>query len=163
MPSPGDYRVQAGRVDAGTFTGWRIFHTSCFGCHGVGAVGTDLAPNLVERVKTLTPRDFVTKVLTSYRITSRPDDSRGDDAAASRDALIEQTLQRSRAPAVAVLMPAWELDAQVPPHVLDLWAYLLARADGQLGPGKPELEAPAARARARQAPAAASAVAPGKR
>jgi len=27
----------------------------------------------------------------------------------------------------------------VPPHVLDLYAYLSARADGGLGPGKPGL------------------------
>ena len=62
-PPPGDYRVVGGKVDRGTFTGWRVFHTACYGCHGVDAVGTDLAPNLVERVKTMTPRAFATKAM----------------------------------------------------------------------------------------------------
>jgi len=34
-------------------------------------------------------------------------------------------------------MPAWDADPQVNLHVLDLYAYLSARADGKLGPGKP--------------------------
>jgi hypothetical protein len=41
-------------------------------------------------------------------------------------------------------MPAWDSDAEVPPHVLDLYAYLNARAFGGLGPGKPPLLPPAA-------------------
>jgi mono/diheme cytochrome c family protein len=65
-PAPGDYRIEAGRVDRGTYLGWRLFHTTCYGCHGTDATGTDLAPNLVERVKSLSPRAFATKVLTSY-------------------------------------------------------------------------------------------------
>ena len=36
-------------------------------------------------------------------------------------------------------MPAWEADPKVNPHVLDLYAYLSARADGKLGPGEPKL------------------------
>jgi hypothetical protein len=35
-------------------------------------------------------------------------------------------------------MPAWGGDAAVPPHVLDLYAYLSARAAGDLGPGEPK-------------------------
>lgn len=45
-PLPGDYRVVAGRVDRGTYAGWRAFHSACHSCHDVGGVGTDLAPNL---------------------------------------------------------------------------------------------------------------------
>ena len=67
-PPPGEYRIVAGRVDRGTYLGWRVFHSVCFGCHGSGGTGTDLAPNLVERVRTMTPRDFANKVLTSYRL-----------------------------------------------------------------------------------------------
>ena len=42
-PVPGDYRLVNGKVDSGTYTGWRIFHTACFGCHGVGGVGLTAA------------------------------------------------------------------------------------------------------------------------
>ena len=136
-PVPGDYRVVGGRVDAGTYAGWRLFHTTCYVCHGVDAVGTDVAPNLVERVKTLTPRAFATKVLTSYRIVMPADDENARDRTAALEAMIESVMRRERGARSQVIMPAWEADPQVSPHVLDLYAYLSARADGKLGPGKP--------------------------
>ena len=139
-PMPGDYRIIGGKVDLGTYAGWQLFHTTCYGCHGVGAVGTDIAPNLVERVKTLTPRQFATRVLTQYRIV-RPDNDKGpDNPVARREAIIDEVMRRDRdAPGslARIVMPAWEGDPQVNPHVLDLFAYLSARADGKLGPGRP--------------------------
>lgn len=139
-PMPGDYRVTDGKVDAGTYTGWRLYHTTCYGCHGAGGAGTDLAPNLLERVKTLTPRGFATKVLTSYRIVLRDaDDTGASDAARVRESMLEDIMRRKRNARGQVLMPAWGADPSVSPHVLDLYAYLSARADGALGPGEPLL------------------------
>jgi hypothetical protein len=132
-PLPGDYRVTDGRVDRGTYLGWRLFHTTCYGCHGVGGVGTDLAPNLVERVKTMTPRAFAAKVLTSYRLVSPGEE--GSELEATLEALMRRERGGERG---QLLMPAWESHATVPPHVLDLYAYLSARADGVLGPGRPK-------------------------
>lgn len=137
QPVPGDYLIIDGKVDRGTYTGWRIFHTACFGCHGVGGVGTEVAPNLVERVQQMTPRAFATKVLTSYRIVPPVNGANSEDAAALRESMLEDILRRQRGVGAAVRMPAWEADMEVDPHVLDLFAYLSARADG-LGPGKPE-------------------------
>jgi mono/diheme cytochrome c family protein len=136
-PLPGEYRIEGGRVDRGTYTGWRLFHASCHGCHGVGAVGTDVAPNLVERIKQFTPRGFATKVLTSYRIVPMAPDGTAAERAAEREALLEEVLKRERRSRGQVVMPAWDDDQSVPPHVLDLYAYLSARADGELGPGRP--------------------------
>ena len=136
-PVPGDYRVVGGQVDAGTYAGWRLFHTTCYACHGVDAMGTDVAPNLLERVKTLTPRAFATKVLTSYRLVMPADDENARDRTAAREAMIENVMRRERDLRSQVVMPAWEGDPQVNPHVLDLYAYLSARADGKLRPGKP--------------------------
>jgi len=145
-PMPGDYRVVNGRVDRGTYLGWRLFHSACHSCHGVGGVGTGVAPNLLERIPTLTPRDFASKVLTSYRLVSPADDG----AAPGHDATLEQVLQRDRSAALGqVVMPAWGRDAAVPPHVLDLYAYLSARAAGDLGPGEPRPMPRAAPARQR--------------
>ena len=135
-PPPGDYRVIDGKVDLGTYTGWRLFHTACYGCHGVDALGTDVAPNLVERVKTMTPRAFVSKVLTSYRITLPASETNTEDSSA-RDAMIEEVMRQERGARGGVIMPAWEGDSKVRPHVLDLFAYLSARADGKLGTGRP--------------------------
>jgi mono/diheme cytochrome c family protein len=137
-PMPGDYRILDGQVDRGTYTGWRLFHSTCYVCHGVDALGTDVAPNLVERIKTLTPRAFVTKVLTSYRIVLPADDASADPTAA-REAMIDEVMRKERGSRGEIVMPAWEGKARIKPHVLDLYAYLSARADGKLGPGKPRL------------------------
>jgi hypothetical protein len=138
-PPPGDYRVVDGRVDRGTYTGWRLFHSACYGCHGIDAVGTDLAPNLVERVKTLTPRAFATRVLTSYRIVLPANEANTEDRTAAREAMVDEIMRRERGSRGLIVMPAWETNPKVTPHVLDLYAYLSARADGKLGPGKPKL------------------------
>lgn len=129
------YRVVAGKVDESTFLGWRAFHSACHACHGVDAVGTDVAPNLVERVKGLSAHDFSVKVLTSYRLVFPSGEVSGDDRTALRSEFLEEVLRRERGD---LIMPAWEEDQKVRVHVLDLYAYLRARADGALGPGKPE-------------------------
>jgi mono/diheme cytochrome c family protein len=143
-PLPGDYRIENGRVDAGTYNGWRLFHSACHGCHGTGGVGTDVAPDLVERIKTMTPRGFAAKVLTSYRLV--PLDGNGE---AAHDRLLEEVMKRDRRARGQVLMPAWEGSERVPVHVLDLYAYLNARADGELGPGRPQRIAAPAKPRRR--------------
>jgi hypothetical protein len=138
-PMPGEFVVVDGRVDRGTYLGWRLFHSGCHVCHGVGGVGTGRAPNLVERIGNYTPRGFATKVLTSYRIVPMTPDGAPAELEAEREALLEQVMKRERQERGQPLMPAWDSDAGVPPHVLDLYAYLNARAEGGLGPGKPKL------------------------
>jgi hypothetical protein len=137
-PPPGEYRIVQGRVDRGTWLGWRLFHSACHGCHGIDALGSDVAPNLVERVRGMTPRDFTTKVLTSYRLVPPAAEGTREERAREREATTEDILRRERGSARSrVVMPAWASDDQVPTHVLDLYAYLSARADGKLGPGVP--------------------------
>ena len=138
-PMPGDFVVSDGRVDRGTYNGWRLFHTSCHGCHGVGGVGTGVAPGLVDKIGNYTPRGFATKVLTSYRIARLGPEDAPPDRDAEREALVEEVMKRERSARGQPLMPAWDDDDAVPPHVLDLYAYLNARAEGGLGPGKPGL------------------------
>ena len=55
------------------------------------------------------------------------------------DALLELVMKRERQERGQPLMPAWDGDPDVIPHVLDIYAYLNARAYGDLGPGKPRL------------------------
>lgn len=129
------YKVTNGKVDEATFRGWRAFHSACHTCHGVDAVGTDVAPSLVDRVKELSAHDFTVKVLTSYRLVFPAGEVTGDNPTALRSQFVEEVLRRERG---ELVMPAWEGDPTVRPHVLDIYAYLRARADGALGPGKPE-------------------------
>ena len=138
-PMPGEFVVIDGRVDAGTYAGWKLFHTHCVACHGIGGGGTGVAPNLVERIGNYTPRGFATKVLTSYRIVPMSPDSGPPEDPAERDALLELVMKRERSDRGQPLMPAWEPNPEVAPHVLDLYAYLNARAEGGLGPGQPKL------------------------
>lgn len=129
------YSVENGVVDESTYLGWRIFHSSCHGCHGIDATGTSVAPDLTERVKKLSSRDFSVKVLSRYRITMSAEAAAADDRSELREAFLEQVLRRERGD---VLMPAWDRDLNVRPHVLDIYAYLRARADGALGRGRPQ-------------------------
>jgi hypothetical protein len=129
------YRVEDGKVDRSTFLGWRVFHSTCYACHGVDATGTSVAPDLVERVKDLDARAFTTKVLTRYRIVVIGPDAQSEGGAGLRGAVLDEVMRRERG---ELIMPAWEPDPNVKPHVLDIYAYLRARADGALEPGRPE-------------------------
>jgi hypothetical protein len=135
-PNTKPYRVQNGKVDEGTFLGWRAYHSASHTCHGVDATGTSIAPSLVERVRRLSAEDFSIKVLTSYRLVFESGEVSGDDPTALRQAFLEEVLRRERGD---LIMPAWERDSNVRPHLLDLYAYLRARADGVLGTGRPEV------------------------
>jgi len=136
-PMPGNYRIVDGRVDSGTYAGWRIFHSACSACHGMGGAGSAIAPDLTARIGNMTPRAFAAKVLASYRIVAPADGPPVDNGAATPDTMLEQIMRRERGTGGRVSMPAWEGDAMVDPHVLDLYAYLSARADGRIGVGEP--------------------------
>jgi hypothetical protein len=133
-PAPAPYRIVNGKVDEATFRGWLAYHSACHTCHGIDAIGTEVAPSLVERVKDLSAKQFTVKVITSYRIVFGSGEIRGDDRTAVRERFAEEALRRERGDLV---MPAWEHNARIRPHVLDLYAYLRARADGALPPGVP--------------------------
>jgi hypothetical protein len=78
-------------------------------------------------------------VLTSYRIESLMPDHGVSDRESVRQARVEEAMRRERTARGLPLMPGWDKDDEVPPHVLDLYADLSARAEGGLGPGKPAL------------------------
>jgi quinoprotein dehydrogenase-associated probable ABC transporter substrate-binding protein len=128
------YRVFDGKVDASTYVGWRLFQTNCANCHGTDAGGTSLAPNLLPRVKDMPTNRFVGWVLRQYKLITPAGEASGESGA--REALIEEILQRRKGD---IPMPAWEGDPNIKPHVLDIYAYLRARADGALGERRPEL------------------------
>jgi hypothetical protein len=131
-PQLGSYEVKKGRADRGTYLGWKVFHSACYGCHGLDANGTDIAPSLVERVKLLTPREFAVKVLTRYRIAIPSTEALTKSGNAYLEAMVEEVLRAERAQRREIMMPASESDPNVQPRILDLYAYLSARADGVL-------------------------------
>ncbi|HIP69608.1 MAG TPA: hypothetical protein EYH06_13645 [Chromatiales bacterium] len=129
------YQIVDGKVDQKTYIGWRVFHSACHGCHGEDATGTSVAPNLVERISDMQAKDFVETVLERYRIVMPSAEMRGDDSTALRQAFVEQVLKHERG---ELVMPTWRMDPNVKPHVMDIYGYLKARADGALGTGRPE-------------------------
>jgi mono/diheme cytochrome c family protein len=114
------------------YMGWRVFQDRCARCHGAAATGAAVGPDLLPRVRDLGQRRFVNVVLGRYE-WSLPAAQAGSETAA-REALIEQLLQRK---AGGLVMPAWEGEPRVQAHIVDLYAYLAARADGRQGPGRP--------------------------
>lgn len=133
------YRVVDGKVDAATMRGWQVYHRTCYVCHGVDANGTDVGPSLVERVRNMSAVEFANLVLNRYRIVAPMDASSADDTTAWREAMIAEMQQHERGERGDLVMPAWEESFRVRPHLMDLFGYLQARADGVLGTGEPEL------------------------
>lgn len=114
------------------YTGWRVFQDRCAGCHGPAATGTPGAPDLLPRMRDMSARRFVNLVLTRYDWPLAAGLAGGDSAA--RDAAIDEMVQRKDG---TLTMPAWQGEPRVSAHIVDLYAYLAARAEGTQGPGRP--------------------------
>ncbi len=114
------------------YTGWRVFQDKCAVCHGPAATGTAGAPDLLPRVREMGSRQFVSLVLTRYD-WALPAAKAGSESAA-RQALVEDVVQRKEG---MLTMPAWQGEPRVNAHIVDLYAYLSARAQGTQGPERP--------------------------
>ncbi len=114
------------------YIGWRVFQDKCAGCHGPAATGTAGGPDLLPIVREMGSRQFVSRVLKRYDWNLPVTQARSEGAA--RDALIEDILQRKD---YMLTMPAWEGEPRVNAHIVDLYAYLSARAQNAQGPGRP--------------------------
>ncbi len=123
---------EAAQVPGSAYAGWRVFQDKCAVCHGPAATGTDRGPNLMPLVGGMGSRRFVNLVLRRYEWSFQAPDAAREDAV--REALVEAVLQGRQG---AVAMPAWQGEPTVNAHVLDLYAYLSARAEGRLGTGRP--------------------------
>jgi mono/diheme cytochrome c family protein len=129
-----DLAAQREKPPGSVYLGWRVFGEKCARCHGVAGSGTSLAPDLLARMSDMGPRRFATLVLVRYDLDDTAPRARDD--AAARDARIEDILQRRERP---LAMPAWQGEPRVDAHILDLYAYLAARADGRQGTGRPPM------------------------
>ena len=105
------YSVMDGKVDQGTYNGWRRYHASCHTCHGPDGLGSSYAPNLVDSLKTISYEDFAEVVINGRENVS--------------------TSQQS-------VMPAFGMVMDVATYLDDIYGYLQARADGVLGRGRPQ-------------------------
>lgn len=120
------------RPPGSVYTGWRVFQDKCARCHGADAAGQAGAPDLVAKVRGIGPRQFVALLLARYEWSAPP--AQAAAPSAERDAYIDSIVQRREG---ALAMPAWQGEPRVNAHVIDLYAYLSARAEGTQGPGRP--------------------------
>ena len=44
------------------YNGWKWWHVYCYRCHGMNAVGGNLAPNLIDPNEKITLKDFLSRV-----------------------------------------------------------------------------------------------------
>ncbi len=106
------YTVKDGKVDKGTYNGYRRFHGTCHACHGQDAMGTSFGPALIESLKTVDYDTFVKTVMEGRQVT---------DATGAVKA-----------------MPSFGKDPNITKHLDDIYRYQTARADGALPPGRPK-------------------------
>lgn len=127
-----EVKQRAKPVDS-VYAGWRVYQDRCAACHGADAAGTARAADLRQTLRQMGPRRFVSVVLVRYDWPLQAGQARGEGAA--REALIDEVEQRRQG---SLAMPAWQGEPEVQAHILDLYAYLSARSDGTLGPGRPQ-------------------------
>jgi len=119
------YRIVGGKVDFGTYNGYRRYHNSCHRCHGPDAVGSSFAPSLMESLRKLNEEQFL-NIVVNGRIDGRIGNSNDNTPSRSSSAAGERNV-----------MPSFGLDPNVMEYLDDLYGYIKARSDGVLGPGRP--------------------------
>jgi methanol metabolism-related c-type cytochrome len=105
------YRVVNGRVDRGTYNGYRRYGNSCLTCHGPDGAGSSYAPQLTESLKHLTREQFDEVVINGRRNVNSSQQN---------------------------VMPSFGTTEDVVTYLADIYGYLKARSDGALGRGRPE-------------------------
>lgn len=129
---PAQALAREARPPGSAYLGWRVFQERCSGCHGPAALGSDKGPDLLPLMREMGPRRFVGLVLDRYDWNAPLDTAKRQGS--TRELTIDQLLQRKDG---VLEMPAWADEPRVNAHVVDLFAYLSARAQGSIGSGKP--------------------------
>jgi methanol metabolism-related c-type cytochrome len=104
------YVIVDGKVDQGTYNGFRRYHASCHVCHGPEGLGSSFAPALVESLKAIDYTQFMEVVVNGRANLG----AQGDR-----------------------VMPPFANDPNVMNYIDDIYGYLKARSDGALGQGRP--------------------------
>jgi methanol metabolism-related c-type cytochrome len=105
------YIVKDGKVDYGTYDGYRRYAGICHVCHGPDGMGSSFAPSLVDSLKTMSYSEFLDIVTNGKKDVSNTQN---------------------------LVMPSFAENANVMLNIDHIYAYLKARADGAVGRGRPE-------------------------
>ena len=110
-PIDNPYHVLDGKVDRGTYNGYRRYHSSCHVCHGPDGLGSSFAPSLVDSMKQLDYGAFAEVVVNGRQAQGATGNS---------------------------VMPSFAFDPNVMEYMNDIYGYLRARTDGALDRGRPQ-------------------------
>ncbi len=105
------YEYVDGKVDFGTYNGFRRYHSSCHVCHGPDGLGSTYAPPLIESIPRIGYDGYLEAVVNGIKNVSTSEQS---------------------------VMPSFGEDPNVMNYVDDIYAYLKARADGVIDRGRPD-------------------------
>ncbi|WP_416139766.1 c-type cytochrome [Halomonas sp. HK25] len=106
---PGDYVVEDGKVDPQTYEGYMVYTRACMACHGPDGLGSSFAPSLIRAAERRGWADFAGTV------------------AAGREVQPGQ------------VMPSFADDPYVMRNIPYIFSYMLARGEGGLGRGRPQI------------------------
>jgi mono/diheme cytochrome c family protein len=106
---PGDYVVEDGKVDPQTYEGYMVYTRACMACHGPDGLGSSFAPNLIRAAERRGWAEFAGTV------------------AAGREVQPGQ------------VMPSFADDPYVMRNIPHIYSYMLARGEGGLGRGRPQI------------------------
>ncbi len=105
------YQYVDGKVDFGTYNGFRRYHSSCHVCHGPDGLGSTYAPPLIESITRIGYEGYLEAIVNGIKNVNTAEQS---------------------------VMPSFGEDPNVMNYVDDIYSYLKARADGVIGRGRPE-------------------------
>ena len=105
------YTVVDGKVDFGTYNGYRRYHSYCHVCHGPDGLGSSYAPPLIDSIPHIGYERYIEVVMGGLENVNQAQQS---------------------------VMPAFGDVTDVVEYIDDIYAYLKARADGAIGRGRPE-------------------------
>ena len=105
------YMVKNGEVDQHVYNGFRRYGEACLRCHGPDGAGSSYAPNLTESLKRLSYDDVVNVIINGRKNVNSANNN---------------------------VMPSFGTSEDVVNYMDDIYGYLKARSDGQLGRGRPK-------------------------
>ena len=101
------------QVSADEYNGWKTFHVYCYRCHGVDALGSDIAPHLIKSLQETVTHDCFVATVTN----GRPGTAMPTWGAGANPLLDKQQIE-------------------------EVYAYVKARSDGRLAAGRPHRATP---------------------
>lgn len=105
------YVVKDGKVDMATYKGYLYYGDQCLRCHGPDGLGSSYAPNLTDRLKSISKEQMENTVINGKKEVDTANDK---------------------------VMPAFGTNEDVVENLDNIYGYLKARSDGVLGRGHPE-------------------------